>query len=239
MLNVKEKFLELVKTTVPHGYEHTVLGLLPDIQRDFFGNAYIKIGENPKLIFTSHLDTFSFGVPEDVNVKIKNDFVTTDGSTILGADDKAGVVILLSMIEAQIPGLYYFFVGEEIGRLGSKYASTSIEFEELGKDATTVVSFDRMGYSSIITHQRSTRTCEDDFAYKIKESLNESGLKVDLDPTGSVTDSYSFLGKGNIKNCTNISVGYFDAHSGREKQDLKFLELICKASTSFDWNLIA
>ena len=50
MLNVKEKFLELVKTTVPHGYEHTVLGLLPDIQRDFFGNAYIKIGENPKLM---------------------------------------------------------------------------------------------------------------------------------------------------------------------------------------------
>lgn len=239
MLKVKEKFLELVKTTIPHGYEHTILEHLPPLQRDFFGNAYIKIGENPKTVFTCHLDTYSFGHPQKVNIKIKEDFVHTDGTTILGADDKAGVVVLLAMIEAQIPGIYYFFVGEEIGRLGSIYASTSLEFEELGKSATSVVSFDRRGYSSIITHQLQSRTCEDDFACRIMESLNESGLKTKLDPTGSFTDSYSFVGKGNIKNCTNISVGYFDAHSGNEKQDLAFLELLCKASISFDWDSIS
>ena len=39
--------------------------------------------------------------------------------TILGADDKAGMVILLYMIEKKIPGLYYFFIGEEVGCIGS------------------------------------------------------------------------------------------------------------------------
>jgi di/tripeptidase len=30
--------------------------------------------------------------------------IYTDGSTILGADDKAGVVVLLSLIEANVTG---------------------------------------------------------------------------------------------------------------------------------------
>jgi len=239
-MKIKETFLELVKTTIPHGYEHTVMHLIPNAKRDGFGNAYVKIGEeNPKIMFTSHLDTYSFGKPEDVKIKYSGNIIKTNRSTILGADDKAGVVVLLSMMEAQIPGLYYFFVGEEIGRLGSKYVAESYEYEKIGRDITTIVSFDRKGYDSIITHQSRIRTCEDQFAYKLSESLNESGLKTNLDNTGSVTDSLSFHGVPGVKNCTNISVGYFGAHTIDESQDIEFLEKLCKASTSFDWNKLA
>lgn len=240
MIKVKETFLDLVKTTIPHGYEHTVMGLIPNVKRDHFGNGYLQIGdEKPKMMFTSHLDTYSFGKPEPVNIRYSGDFIHTDGSTVLGADDKAGVVVMLSMIEAQIPGLYYFFIGEEIGRLGSKYvAEDCTEFDKIGSDIKSIVSFDRRGYNSVITHQSGMRTCQDDFAYKVCESLNESGLMIDLDDGGSATDSLSFHGRPGIVNCTNISVGYFNAHKGQEKQDIDFLEKLCKASTSFDWNTL-
>jgi putative aminopeptidase FrvX len=239
-MKVKETFLELVKTTVPHGYEHTVMNLIPNVKRDHFGNGYLQIGEEkPKMMFTSHLDTYSFGKPEKVNVKFSDNFIHTDGKTILGADDKAGVVVMLSMIEAQIPGLYYFFVGEEIGRLGSRYVAESFEFDDIGSKVSSVISFDRKGYNSVITHQSRKRTCQDDFAHRVCESLNESGLKIDLDNGGSATDSLSFHGRPGIVNCTNISVGYFNAHHGEEKQDIEFLEMLCKASTSFDWNKLA
>lgn len=238
-MKIKETFLELVQNTIPHGYEHTVMHLIPNAKRDGFGNAFVKIGEDdPKIMFTSHLDTFSFGKPEKVNVKYSGDMIKTDESTVLGADDKAGVVVLLSMMEAQIPGLYYFFVGEEIGRLGSKYLAESYEYEKIGRNVSTVVSFDRKGYDSIITHQSKIRTCDDTFARKLSESLNEGGLKTGLDNTGTATDSLSFHGIPGVQNCTNISVGYFGAHTGKETQDIAFLEMLCKASTSFDWNTI-
>ena len=113
-MNIKETFLELVKKTIPNGYESLLYPLLPKHQLDAFGNAYIIVGDKkPTNLFTSHLDTFSKDVPENITHKIKGNIIKTDGKTILGADDKAGVTIILSMIEAQVPGLYYFFTAED------------------------------------------------------------------------------------------------------------------------------
>jgi hypothetical protein len=150
-MDIKYTFIELVRTTIPHGYESSLLHLFPTYEIDPFGNIFIKVGDDlPSVLFTSHLDTFSKGEPETIKHKISKDFIKTNGKTILGADDKAGVTILLSMIENQIPGLYYFFVGEEIGRLGSRFAVESDEFKKYGKRIKNVISFDRKGYDSIM-----------------------------------------------------------------------------------------
>jgi putative aminopeptidase FrvX len=236
-MDIKDTFIELVRTTIPHGYESSLLHLFPTYEIDPFGNIFIKVGDDlPSVLFTSHLDTFSKGEPETIKHKISKDFIKTNGKTILGADDKAGVTILLSMIENQIPGLYYFFVGEEIGRLGSRFAVESDEFKKYGKRIKNVISFDRKGYDSIITHQSNVRTCSDNFAIKLKDALNKEGLKMNLDNKGVNTDSFSFVDYKRIENCTNISVGYFNHHSHSEKQDLGFLELLSKASCKIDWD---
>jgi hypothetical protein len=236
-MNIKETFLELVKKTIPNGYESLLYPLLPKHQIDAFGNAYIIVGDKkPTNLFTSHLDTFSKDVPENITHKISGNIIKTDGKTILGADDKAGVTIILSMIEAQVPGLYYFFTAEEIGRYGSRFAVDSDEFKLYGSKIKNVISFDRKGYNSIITHQSNIRTCEDEFAYILSSRLKNKGINLDLDTTGSYTDSFSFVGHKNIENCTNISVGYFNPHKKNENQDIEFLETLSKACISIEWN---
>jgi di/tripeptidase len=236
-MKIKDTFLELVGTTVPHGYESLIYPLLPKHDLDPFGNAYIHIGDKkPKVLFTAHLDTFSKGDPEKINHKISGNIIKTNGKTILGADDKAGVALLISMIEAQVPGLYYFFTAEEIGRYGSRFAVDSSEFNNLGSKVKNVISFDRKGYNSIITHQSNVRTCDDKFAMKLSSDFKNYGIDLKLDSTGSYTDSFSFLDKKNIENCTNISVGYFNPHSNKETQDIEFLQKLSGACISMNWD---
>ena len=122
-MKIKDTFLELVQTTIPNGYESLLYPLLPQHNLDPFGNAYVQVGDKkPKVLFTAHLDTFSKGEPEKITHKFSGNMIKSNGNTILGADDKAGVALLMSMIDAQIPGLYYFFTAEKIGRFGSRFA---------------------------------------------------------------------------------------------------------------------
>ena len=108
-MNITKKFLQLTSKTYPHGTERELFRFLPkSLQEDEFGNLFIKIGESDAM-FTSHLDTAT-KADTKVNHIFDGNIIKTDGTTILGADDKAGVTIMLNMIEKKIPGLYYFFL---------------------------------------------------------------------------------------------------------------------------------
>ena len=121
-MNIKEKFLEITNRTYPHGTDEELFPILfntvDGLQKDEFGNLFIKIGDSD-VMFTSHLDTAT-SANTPVNHIFDGDVIKTDGKSILGADDKAGVTIMLYMIKNNIPGLYYFFLGEEVGCIGSK-----------------------------------------------------------------------------------------------------------------------
>lgn len=50
-----------------------------------------------KVYFTSHMDTVTPGV--DIKPQIKDDgYIYSDGTTILGADDKAGLAAILELV---------------------------------------------------------------------------------------------------------------------------------------------
>jgi len=119
-MDIKEIFLQLTENTTPDGNETDLEQYLPSsYKNDPYGNYYVEIGNSTNM-FTSHLDNKCEEV-EEVNIVFKgNNIIKTDGFTILGADDKAGVSIMIDMIDNDIPGIYYFFVGEENGRKGSK-----------------------------------------------------------------------------------------------------------------------
>jgi putative aminopeptidase FrvX len=129
---IKETFLKLTSKTYPHGFESELDELLIDgLKVDEFGNKYILIGEST-CMFTSHLDTAT-SVNTTVSHVIEGNIIKTDGTSILGADDKAGVTIMSYMIKNKIPGLYYFFLGEEVGCVGSRKLSTKLkEYKEEG-----------------------------------------------------------------------------------------------------------
>lgn len=84
----------------------------------------VKEGIDP-IYFTSHMDTVVPG--KKVKPIVEDGYVKTDGTTILGADDKAGLAAMFEMIrllkERNIAhGLIQFIitVGEESGLVGAK-----------------------------------------------------------------------------------------------------------------------
>jgi hypothetical protein len=239
--DVRSTFLSLVQKTYPHfsdcRHEKEVLKFLPPLTEDEFGNYYKIIGEQPKVMFTSHLDT------ADREQKVTNlyskqqgsdEIIYTDGSTILGADDKSGVTVMLYMMAHNIPGLYYFFIGEERGGIGSNALAGSYGKFDYLKDIKKCVSFDRRRTNSVITHQLGRQCCSNEFGTALCKEYNKSGLNLSLDTTGIYTDSASFM--DDIAECTNISVGYENEHTGRELQNISFLKRLCEASIKVNWN---
>lgn len=82
------------------------------------------------IYFTAHMDTVTPG--KAIKTSIKDGYVVTDGTTILGADDKTGLTAMIELVrvlkEKQIPhGQIQFVitVGEESGLVGAKVLDLS------------------------------------------------------------------------------------------------------------------
>lgn len=237
-MRITKKFLSLTKKTYPHGKEHELMCHLPKgYQEDGLGNFYLQIGEKPSTMFTCHLDTAD-KEQSKVSHVFQGNIIKTDGKSILGADDKAGMTVILYMISKGVPGLYYFFIGEEVGCVGSRKLSAIWKDTEFSKHVTKIVSFDRRGNGSVITHQMFGRCCSDEFAKELASRLNAAGcgLSMKLDDTGILTDSAKFMSI--VPECTNISVGYQAEHTFGESQDIDFLKKIARAASLIDWETL-
>jgi hypothetical protein len=227
-MNIKKTFLKLTRKTYPYGFEDQLVSYLPSgYFKDVHGNYYYQIGSS-KTAFACHLDT---ACKTQVNVvhKFNKNIISTDGKSILGADDKAGMTVLLYMIYKRIPGLYCFFIGEEVGCIGSGKACDDDVFTNYDR----MISFDRRGTKSVITFQSSKRCCSDEFAESLSKEFNKYSMNMEPDNTGVYTDSAEFTHV--IPECTNISVGYYKEHTHLEHQDIDHLIKLCLASVKIDW----
>ncbi len=98
------------------------------------GNLLVKIKGNkngvPAFFLSSHMDTVGPG--EGIRPEIEDGRMRSDGTTILGADDKSGVSIIVEIIrtlkEQDLPHgdiEVAFTICEEVGLLGAKYFDVS------------------------------------------------------------------------------------------------------------------
>lgn len=154
---------------------------------------------------------------------------------VLGADDKAGMYCMLKLIEANVPGLYVFHMGEEVGCVGSKfYAKENVELLSKMKRC---ISFDRKDTGDIIHTQRGRRCCSDAFVDSFASEL-EIGMPKGTrfsGTTGVYTDSAEYAHI--IPECTNLSVGYYSQHTEDEHQDAYFLtQLLVPALIEVEWS---
>lgn len=216
---------------------------------DTFGNQIVDVGSNPKILWSSHTDTVHdrSGFQELI---VENGFVRRKHPTkkekkvlvkagsqpiwdeCLGADCTTGVYIMIEMIKAGVEGRYIFHRAEEIGCLGSKFIRD--ETPDMLKGINAAIAFDRKGTDEIITTQGSYRTASDKFAQSLADTI---GGKYVPSPKGSVTDTKMYAPF--IAECTNISVGYHNQHSGRERQDLIHLKWLVERMVKFNpYNLI-
>ena len=82
------------------------------------------------IMMSAHMDTVVPG--RGVKPIIEGDIIRTDGTTVLGGDDKSGVAVILETIrclqEQQVPHApidAVFSICEEVGLLGAKHVDTS------------------------------------------------------------------------------------------------------------------
>ena len=206
-----------------------------DLSVDFCGNIHVDMRDDSsnETMFTAHVDTVH---REDGfnTFKYEGQYLLADGGKPLGADDGAGVAILLHMIDHRVPGYYVFFQGEEKGGIGSSWLA--LNDQDLVQQFTRAITFDRKGTHSVITHQMCGRTCSDDFAYELSDQLND--LCPDFmyvpDDTGVYTDTAEFSGL--ISECTNISVGYYSEHTANEKLDMIHFQDLADAVLKLEWD---
>jgi acetylornithine deacetylase/succinyl-diaminopimelate desuccinylase-like protein len=204
--------------------------------RDEDGNFIYKVGDvGSNVVFMCHYDTVE--VKTGYKKLYVNPFkktVRVFGGGVLGADCGAGVYLMIRMIKANISGHYAFFSEEEQGRVGSMACMIRSEnFENCSK----AISFDRRGYSDVITHQMGNKCCSSIFSEALVATLNQHIRDYPLyetNPNGGYTDSYCF--NDVIKECTNISVGYFNEHQETEFLDYRFLDKLLYALCMIDWS---
>jgi hypothetical protein len=215
-----EKFIDpLAKLDHVYAYE-----------QDGFGNRWAFIaGEGEDIMWSCHTDTVHYKDGKQA-VSKRKDIVTLNKrskSNCLGADDTAGVWLMVNMIQQGKPGTYVFHRGEECGGLGSDYVAT----HEKGrlKNIQAAIALDRKGYDNIITHQ-GARCCSDEFAESLADALPT--LAMEKDDTGLFTDTANYTHL--VPECTNLSVGYGRQHTAKEWQDVAFLCQVLDALLALD-----
>ena len=98
------------------------------------GNLIVKIkGNTPNIepfFLSAHMDTVGPG--EGIKPRIDNGFIRSDGTTVLGSDDKSGIAVIVEVLrtlrERDIPHgdvEVAFTICEEIGLLGAKHIDIS------------------------------------------------------------------------------------------------------------------
>lgn len=181
-------------------------------KQDGYGNLWVFIGERP-LLWCSHVDTVHNDAGKQ-KIIVKDNIISAVNSKCLGADDGAGVWIMLFLMRHQVEGTYCFHRCEERGGKGSAWIRDNYRLT----DYKWSIALDRKGYDNIVTHQRAKTKCaSEEFANVLAESLE--GYKPD--PTGSFTDNYNY--REQIPENVNLSVGYFNQHRSSETLDIEHL----------------
>ena len=208
------------------------------VHRHFFdsiGNLHVdmrRVSTN-RTLFVAHVDTVH---RDDGPNKIRKTHTHwyAHGAP-LGADDGAGIAILMQLIARGIPAYYVFTVGEECGGHGARFLAN--DHAALLREFDRAIAFDRRGTDSVITHQGYGRCCSDAFAQELSQQLMDKSfdrLMYLPDDTGVYTDTAEFTEL--IPECTNISCGYQFEHSEREQLDIVHLVNLANAVCHIDWD---
>ncbi|OGK63022.1 hypothetical protein A2334_01445 [Candidatus Roizmanbacteria bacterium RIFOXYB2_FULL_38_10] len=144
--NLVDVFIKLVQIDSVTGYEKKITdflvsylkGMVDIVKKDSYGNVYARIdGEGKPIFFASHMDTVEPG--RGIKPKIKKGYIVSDGTTILGADNKvaiAGMLEIARLIKKSKvlhrPVEFLFTLSEEVGNYGAINFDYSMLRSKLG-----------------------------------------------------------------------------------------------------------
>ena len=218
-----ELLKQLYKIHSPSGSEKKLRKFIKDwIRRnvpdahfevDNIGNLYVVKGESDTYpCIVAHMDQVQKDHHHDFQVVETKDvlFGFSVGSVAmegLGADDKNGIWIALKCLKKYPMMKCAFFVGEEIGCIGSSKCDMTFF-----TDCRYVLQCDRRGGNDLIPNIGGwTELCSKEFLEAI--DYEAYGFKT---TTGMMTDVEALKNRGLAVCALNISCGYYRPHTDEE-----------------------
>lgn len=187
---------------------------------DGIGNYILRAGTSDTMFCAHHdtVDTRTAPVKKRLAFLPPRHIILHPEDTLsgcLGADDGAGIWLMLEMIKAKVPGIYALFADEERGCQGSAVLDSAWL-----KGVRKVIGFDRPGTTEIVTHMAGRRVCSDAFAKALSDLL---GMGHVVSNSGGLSDPAELSGRGDVVETTNLAIGYTAQHSARESLDVDYL----------------
>ncbi|MBT2696185.1 M20/M25/M40 family metallo-hydrolase [Bacillus sp. ISL-40] len=176
-------------------------------------------GHGPTILLNAHMDTVDRIEPD--RTIVKNGEIWSSDHGILGADDRAGVAVLLEMAQRlQSSGFngrvkFIFTVEEEIGLIGARSIDETFLWDV---DAAIVV--DRRGTGDIVTSCGGyQRFCHENYGNFFEEAAKQIGLLCWKTTIGGSSDTRIWAEHG-IQS-VNLSAGYRNEHTEFETLDVE------------------
>jgi len=219
-------------TAVERHFIAKFIAPLPGVWQDEHLNYHVQIGESP-ILWSSHTDTVhKVQGYQSIRVDHLNQSIHLSrrskriGVRCLGADDTVGCFLMCEMIRREVPGHYIFHYGEEVGGIGS--GELRDRSPHLIQSALFAIALDRQGTGDIVTSQ----TCGDCASTAFVASLAPMLPGTYSAARGLFTDTANYADI--IPECTNLSVGYYRAHTPDEWVDYSHVAALLEALCILD-----
>ena len=191
------------------------------VEEDKTGNLLVTKGLSETYpCIVAHMDEVHTVRPKKFKVVVyKDNYILGGDAEILrpcgiGADDKNGIWVALKLLERFDAVKAAFFVGEEVGCVGSR--AVDMKFFN---DCRFVLQADRKNGGDFIDTACGTSLCGQPFKAAMK--IAQFGYKP---TTGLTTDVQELKSRGLAVACANISCGYYNPHTIDEYTDFSELE---------------
>lgn len=166
---------------------------------------------------------------KDGIASLKENHTANVGAGCLGADDGAGLAVMLHLLQSGVVGGYCFTTGEEVGGVGA--GEVLAEAKPFLKQYKRSIEIDRRGCEDVIYSQSVGDCASKTFTQWLCDTLGMGHKPSDL---GTYTDVATFAEV--IPENVNIASGYISAHSPSEQVDLVYLDKLAEALKAVDWS---
>lgn len=200
--------------------------------------AAIGMGAGPTVLLCAHMDVYS-DIAADRSI-IREGTVLSSSRGILGADDRAGIAVILEVCrrirETNFRGTLKvaFTVQEEVGLVGARELDAAFL-----EDVDAAIVADRRGTRDIVTSCRGIIPfCRSSYGERFEQAGAAAGMPDWRVTAGGSSDAAVLAERFGIET-VNLSVGYRNEHTDQESLDyLAAYETIRLIETALDRRML-
>ena len=206
--------------------EESLLRTLPKVLRKFYKKENLRYSDQfiyaqglIPITLVAHLDTVHKRLPQPLFHDPKEKVLFSPNG--LGADDRAGVFAILSLLEKGYLPSIIFCAQEERGGIGA--ISFTKKFSKPATPTNFLIELDRQGYTDSVYYDLNNP--------KFEEYINQYGFHTEF---GTFSD-ISIIAPAWKLPAVNLSIGYFNEHTLGEYLKYEFMfETISKVEKILD-----